>query len=242
MPGHCHVARRRENGSSAAKKMPSADLLAAFPLLREGCDLSVVSTGSADQWHRSKGRPNPKSRTSPNRCFPSSTLISPDWKRTFDARPEGPGPALQGRREADRQGAACDRRRLGHRPRGGACCLPRRGRRGNRLPARGTVDAEETRAAVEPRAASAVLIPGDVTDPAFCRDAVERTVRELGGLDILVNNAALQDRKKSLEDITDEQWDRTFRTNIYGYFHMAKAALPHLNRDRPSSTPAPRPA
>ena len=67
-----------------------------------------------------------------------------------------------------------------------------------------------------------------MTDPAFCREAVERTVRELGRLDILVNNAAYQEQQDDLEDITDEQFDRTFQTNIYGYFYMAKAALPHL--------------
>ena len=67
-----------------------------------------------------------------------------------------------------------------------------------------------------------------MTGPEFCREAVERTVRELGRLDILVNNAAYQQNQPGLEEISDEQWDRTFRTNIYGYFYMAKAALQHL--------------
>ena len=92
------------------------------------------------------------------------------------------------------------------------------------------VDAEETRSAVEGEGHRALLIPGDVTDPRFCRGAVEQTVRELGKLDILVNNAAFQQSQDSLEDISDEQWDRTFRTNIYGYFYLAKAALPHLKQ------------
>jgi NAD(P)-dependent dehydrogenase (short-subunit alcohol dehydrogenase family) len=90
-------------------------------------------------------------------------------------------------------------------------------------------DAEETKAAVEAEGQRALLIPGDVTDPEFCRTAVEATVEELGRLDILVNNAAFQEHASSLEDISEEQFDRTFKTNIYGYFHMAKAALPHLN-------------
>jgi NAD(P)-dependent dehydrogenase (short-subunit alcohol dehydrogenase family) len=89
-------------------------------------------------------------------------------------------------------------------------------------------DAEETRRAVEAEGRRAILIPGDVTDSTFCEQAVQTTVRELGGLDILVNNAAYQEHLPSLEDITDEQLDRTFRTNIYGYFYMARAALPHL--------------
>ena len=91
-------------------------------------------------------------------------------------------------------------------------------------------DAEETQQAVEQEGRRAILIPGDVTDSEFCDEAVETTVRELGGLDILVNNAAYQEHLPSLEDITDEQLDRTFRTNIYGYFFMARAALPHLSR------------
>ncbi|MHB1225304.1 MAG: SDR family oxidoreductase [Gemmatimonadaceae bacterium] len=89
-------------------------------------------------------------------------------------------------------------------------------------------DAEETRRAVEAEGQRALLLPGDVTDPRFCRETVEHTVREFGRLDILVNNAAFQQHTGRLEDISDEQWDRTFRTNIYGYFYMCRAALPHL--------------
>ena len=91
-------------------------------------------------------------------------------------------------------------------------------------------DAEETRRAVEAEGRRALLIPGDVTSSAFCQEAVESTVQELGRLDILVNNAAFQEHAASLEDITDEQLDRTFRTNIFGYFYMARAALAHLGK------------
>jgi NAD(P)-dependent dehydrogenase (short-subunit alcohol dehydrogenase family) len=89
-------------------------------------------------------------------------------------------------------------------------------------------DAEETRRAVEAEGRRAILVPGDVADPAYAEYAVERTVAELGGLHILVNNAAYQQHQKALEDITDEQLERTFRTNIFGYFYMARAALKHL--------------
>ena len=88
-------------------------------------------------------------------------------------------------------------------------------------------DAEETRRAVEAEG-EGVLIPGDLTDPSFCREAVERAVRELGKLDLLVSNAAHQNRKHNLAEVTEEEWDRTFQTNIYAYFRLAKAALPHL--------------
>ena len=91
-------------------------------------------------------------------------------------------------------------------------------------------DAEETRRAIEAAGRKALLVPGDLSDPQFCRSVVEATVKEFGRIDILVNNAAYQNSQQSLEDVSDEQWDRTFRTNIYGYFYMAKAALPHLAR------------
>jgi NAD(P)-dependent dehydrogenase (short-subunit alcohol dehydrogenase family) len=86
----------------------------------------------------------------------------------------------------------------------------------------------ETAHAVEAEGRRCILIHGDVKDPKFCREAVEQTVKELGGLDILVNNAAFQQHQESLTDLTEEQWEKTFRTNVFGYFYMAKAALPHL--------------
>ena len=89
-------------------------------------------------------------------------------------------------------------------------------------------DAEETAQAVQAEGRRCLLVPGDVQDPEFCQAAVEQTVEEFGGLDILVNNAAFQKHQESLEDLTEEQWEKTFRTNIFGYFHMVKAALPHL--------------
>jgi NAD(P)-dependent dehydrogenase (short-subunit alcohol dehydrogenase family) len=91
-------------------------------------------------------------------------------------------------------------------------------------------DAEETRRAIEHEGRRALLIPGDVSDAAFCRAAVKRVVQELGKLDILVNNAAFQQHQENIEQLSEQQWDRTFRTNIYGYFHMVKAAIPHLRK------------
>ena len=90
------------------------------------------------------------------------------------------------------------------------------------------VDAEKTKVAVEEEGARAFSISGDVTDAKFCRRAVEDTVKKFGQLDILVNNAAFQQHQESLEDLSEEQWDRTFKTNIYGYFFLTKAALSHL--------------
>jgi NAD(P)-dependent dehydrogenase (short-subunit alcohol dehydrogenase family) len=91
-------------------------------------------------------------------------------------------------------------------------------------------DAEVTREAVETEGRRCLLLPGDVTEAAFCREAVERTVDELGGLNILVNNAAFQNHVEGIEDLSEEQWETTFRTNIFAYFYMAKAAIPHIPR------------
>lgn len=91
-------------------------------------------------------------------------------------------------------------------------------------------DAEETARYIENENRQCLLIPGDVKKAEFCRKAVEKTVKEFGKFDILVNNAAFQQHQESLEDITDAQWEKTFQTNIFGYFYMAKAALKHLTK------------
>jgi len=92
------------------------------------------------------------------------------------------------------------------------------------------VDAEETKRCIEAEGRHCVLIPGDVRDPAFCQRAVDETVQAFGRLDILVNNAAFQLHAAAIEDITDERFELTLRTNVFGYFQMARAAVPHLPR------------
>jgi len=89
-------------------------------------------------------------------------------------------------------------------------------------------DADETRKAIESAGGKCLAVGGDLTDPAFCDDIVEQTVRHFGKLDILVANAAHQNRKSSLEDVTDEEFDTTFKTNIYSYFRLSRAALRHM--------------
>ena len=91
-------------------------------------------------------------------------------------------------------------------------------------------DARETCRWVEREGRECLRIVGDVKDPAFCKRAVEEAARKFGRLDVLVNNAAFQLHAKGLDEISDERFDETMRTNIYGYFQMARAAVPHLQR------------
>jgi NAD(P)-dependent dehydrogenase (short-subunit alcohol dehydrogenase family) len=91
-------------------------------------------------------------------------------------------------------------------------------------------DAEETWAAIQAEGRRCLLFEGDLTEAAFCRKIVDKTVAEFGRLDVVVNNAAYQQHVDSLEDLDDEQIEHTFRTNIFAYMRVARAALPHLKR------------
>ena len=94
-------------------------------------------------------------------------------------------------------------------------------------------DARETARHVEAAGRRCVLVPGDIAEASHCRAVIDRAVREFGRVDILVNNAAFQRTYRSLDEIPDEEWDYTFRTNIAAMFHLAKAAVPHM---RPGSS------
>ena len=89
-------------------------------------------------------------------------------------------------------------------------------------------DADETRRAVEFEGRTCLILVGDLTSSRVCRSVVARTVKKFGRLDILVSNAAHQNRKKRLDDVSDKEWDLTFKTNVYAYFWLARAALPHM--------------
>ncbi|WP_072395233.1 SDR family oxidoreductase [Hyphomicrobium sp. CS1GBMeth3] len=89
-------------------------------------------------------------------------------------------------------------------------------------------DARETKSAIEAEGRRCLLLPGDVSDPTYCNDAVRKTIDAFGSLDILVNNAAFQEHAGDITDITDEHFDRTLKTNLYGYFYLTRAAVPHM--------------
>jgi NAD(P)-dependent dehydrogenase (short-subunit alcohol dehydrogenase family) len=91
-------------------------------------------------------------------------------------------------------------------------------------------DADETRRHVEAQGRRCLPLPGDLTDARYCDEIVERTVRELGGIDVLVSNAAHQNRKASLDEVTDEEFARTFEINVHAYFRLSRAALRHMRR------------
>jgi NAD(P)-dependent dehydrogenase (short-subunit alcohol dehydrogenase family) len=112
-------------------------------------------------------------------------------------------------------------------------------------------DAQDTAKLVEDAGRRAVLVPGDVADPRHCRKIIDTAVEEFGRIDVLVNNAAFQMTHETLEEIPDEEWDRTIATNLSAMFHLIKAAVPHMgpgssivasssvNSDMPSPTLAP---
>jgi NAD(P)-dependent dehydrogenase (short-subunit alcohol dehydrogenase family) len=89
-------------------------------------------------------------------------------------------------------------------------------------------DARDTARLVEAAGRRAVLVPGDLQDPAHCRAVIDRAVEEFDRVDVLVSNAAFQMSRESLEDIPDEEWDRTINTNLSAMFHLVKRALPHM--------------
>ncbi|MGR9167895.1 SDR family oxidoreductase [Rhizobium leguminosarum] len=89
-------------------------------------------------------------------------------------------------------------------------------------------DADETKRLVEQAGRKAILVSGDIQDPAHCRQIVETAVKELGGIDILVNNAAHQASFKSIDEISDEEWELTFKVNIHSMFYLTKAAVAHM--------------
>src|SRR5215213_1729075 len=89
-------------------------------------------------------------------------------------------------------------------------------------------DAKETKRWIEEAGRKAVLLAGDIQSSQHCRDIVEKAVKELGGVDILVNNAAHQATFKSIDEISDEEWELTFKVNIHAMFYLTKAAVPHM--------------
>ena len=168
-------------------------------------------------------------REQPKPPFPAEKLAKPGLESELEPKPKYQAPAY---RPADK---LLDKRALitgGDSGIGRAVALVF-AREGadvmiNYLPAE-EADAQETKRVVEAAGRRCVLAPGDLTEAGFCAELVERCVKELGGIDILISNAAHQNRKQ-LDDLDPEEFDRTFKTNVYAYYYLAKAAVPHMKR------------
>ncbi len=194
---------------------------------------SSPGSGSSPKQTRGEVKEFPKSHqpmSKPKVPFPEQKQPRPGLEKKMTPRPEYRGPAYKAAGKLEDEAALITGGDSGIGravavlyAREGAdvaiCYLPEE-----------QADAEETRSAVEAAGRECLLIPGDVTKSEFCREAVQKAVEEFGKLDILVNNAAYQQHTDSFEEMTDEIWDRTFKTNIYGYYWMAHAALPHLKK------------
>ncbi|BCG96774.1 short-chain dehydrogenase [Mesorhizobium sp. 131-2-1] len=152
--------------------------------------------------------------------FPRQHHPKPGEEWAIESAPLFDAPFWQGSKNR-RQGGADHRRRFRYRPRRGGADVAIAYLSEDR-------DAETTKRAVEAEGRRCLALRGDVGARAFCRRAVARTVKELGGLDVLVNNAAFQVHSADFADLTEEHFDTTLKTNLYGYFHMAQEAVPHM--------------
>jgi len=172
--------------------------------------------------------PEPQMRSEPKPPFPEQHQRAPGIEEELDPRPQFEAP---GYRAADKLKGRVALITGGDSGIGRAVAVLY-AREGadvaiNYLPEEES-DAQTTRDHVTAEGRRCLMLPGDLTDADFCTALVERTLAEFGRLDILVSNAAHQRRKKSVEDVSEDEFDLTFRTNVYPYFRLVKAALPHL--------------
>jgi NAD(P)-dependent dehydrogenase (short-subunit alcohol dehydrogenase family) len=176
-----------------------------------------------------KKQPAPTSpRAKPRPPLPEQHLRKPGKEARLDPRPQFEAPDYRGSGKLDGMAAIITGADSGI-GRAVAVLFAREGADVAVVYLSEDQDARETKRYVEKEGQRCLLIRGDVRDPDFCEQAVQQTVDAFGRLDVLVNNAAFQEHADALEDITEEHFDLTMRTNIYGYFHMAKAALSHLH-------------
>ncbi len=174
-----------------------------------------------------EGSPQTGAREHPTPPMPAQTLEKPGLERDLELKPQFMAPDYKGSGKLEGMATIITGGDSGI-GRAVAVLFAREGADVAIVYLNEHEDAKETCRHVESEGKRCILIPGDVKDSKFCRAAVEQTVKAFGKLDVLVNNAAFQEHADSLLDLTDERFDETMRTNIYGYFYMARAALPHL--------------
>jgi Dehydrogenases with different specificities (related to short-chain alcohol dehydrogenases) len=192
-----------------------------------------AETDAVDQ-RKAKSRPPSKGvqtsdgkRKHPQNPLPAQHLRKPGIERDLDPRPQFLAPTYRGSGKLAGMAALITGGDSGI-GRAVAVLFAREGADVAIVYLSEDVDANETRDHVECEGQRCLLIRGDVRNAAFCQEAVEKTVKAFGKLSVLVNNAAFQEHADSIEEISEEHFDETLRTNLYGYFHMVKAASPHL--------------
>ncbi|RTZ45577.1 SDR family oxidoreductase [Candidimonas sp. SYP-B2681] len=181
----------------------------------------------SDQKSSDKGGPQTGAREQPTPPMPAQKLEKPGLERDLELKPQFLAPDYKGSGKLEGMAAIITGGDSGI-GRAVSVLFAREGADVAIVYLNEHEDAKETCHHVESEGRRCILISGDVKDSEFCRSAVEQAVNAFGKLDILVNNAAFQEHADSLLDLTDERFDETMRTNIYGYFYMARAALPHM--------------
>lgn len=222
-----------------AKRKPPPDNAASAPRKRgSAATRSAVAKQRAIQRRAdakpSAGKPKHKAvqagpHRQPTTPLPKQRLQKPGHEHELEPRPRFLAPSYAGSGKLDGMAALVTGGDSGI-GRAVAVLFAREGADVAVLYLSERTDAEETRRHVEAEGRRCLLLAGDVKDPAFCRRAVARAVKAFGRLDVLVNNAAFQQHVDRLEDLDDAHLQETLQTNIAGYFHMARAALPHMTR------------
>jgi NAD(P)-dependent dehydrogenase (short-subunit alcohol dehydrogenase family) len=197
--------------------------------IQHGRKIQKTSGGIAMATESSTKKPDAsKVIDRPEPPFPGRKLKKPGLEKDLDPKPEFAGDAykpagkLQGRKALVTGGDSGIGRSV-------AVLFAKEGADVaiNYLPEE-QVDADEVKRYVEAAGRRCVQLPGDLTDSNFCRQLVESAVKELGGIDIVVSNAAYENRRQSIEEISEQDWEKTFRTNIDALFFITRAVIPHL--------------
>jgi NAD(P)-dependent dehydrogenase (short-subunit alcohol dehydrogenase family) len=218
------TSARKDRFADAAE-----DTAAAERAIQEQIDRK--EKGRPKEKEKSKGAMQAGARRYPEPPFPKQHLAKPGEESELDLAPMYEAPHYKGSEKLDRKVALITGGDSGI-GRAVAVLFAREGADIAIAYLNEHVDAEETKQAVEKEGRRCITISGDVADPEFCKEAVTQTTKQLGRLDVLVNNAAFQEHVKDFDELTEAHFDRTIKTNLYGYFYMAKAAVPHM---RPGS-------
>ncbi|WP_312757717.1 SDR family oxidoreductase [Pulveribacter sp.] len=210
------------------KSSSSSDAADKQRKLQQQQDSKTAQAGKADKDEKAQPAPGP-GRSEPAPPMPRQHLDKPGVQRDMELQPRFQAPHYQGSGKLKGMAALITGGDSGI-GRAVAVLFAREGADVAIAYLDEHEDARDTCKLIEAEGGRSLAIAGDVKDAKFCASAVQATLKAFGKLNVLVNNAAFQVDAASLEELSEERFDETFRTNIYGYFHMARAALPHLQR------------